>query len=87
MEPFLTAPRSPIRAPLAVEGGFCKARQQQLGNRQFTEPAVSHQAMPSGGGKAQPKSLGPTGQGGSRKRWEIGFESLVAAPRRGLRAS
>ena len=44
----------PYRASLAIEGGFCKARQQQLENRQFTKPAVPHQAMPPGGGKAQP---------------------------------
>ena len=43
----------PHRASLAAEGGFCKLRQQQLGNRQFTEPAVPHQAAPSSEGKAQ----------------------------------
>ena len=56
-------------------------RQQQLKNRQFTEPAVFHQATPSGEGKAQPKSLGPSVQGGSRKRWEIGL--VVFSSRKG----
>ena len=54
-------------------------------NRQFTEPAVFHQAAPSSEGKAQPKSLGPSAQGGSRKRWEIGwvcFSSREGAERR-----
>ena len=45
-------------------GGFCKSRQQQLKNRQFTEPAVSHQAAPSSEGKAQPN--GKQTPGGSK---------------------